>query len=160
MDEVLGDLRVQLHGRVAFFIDADVSDVVPPMPSLIPEGVHTFKLKGAGFLLDGKPIVLSNELATLFFCAPQENHMERTSERGVRIFHTPIAEQVFRLSHLLLAQLLFDVSDPDAIEWEALLSKRVSISAKDAAAALPGGIEMGLVRYVLNQVPQTKPAFL
>ena len=55
------------------------------------------------------------------------------------------------LSHLLLAQSLFEISDPDAIEWEALLSKKVSISARDAAAALPGGIEMGLVRYVLHQ---------
>ncbi len=162
LDELFGDLRVELSTRVAFSIEAEVVGEIPPMPELIPEGTHTFKLKGARFILDGSPCQLSNELSALFFGAEVEQEFRRTSGQNVQLVMTPIERTFIRMSDLLLVQLLLfnGGTDQESVDWEGMLSEKVGATGSGVRAALRDAVSMGVVRYVLSQEPETHPWFL
>ncbi len=158
MSQVFGDVLIELTQRVAFFIDAEVSGELPPPPAILPEGNHTITIRGAGFLLDGKPIDMPSELAWLFFRAPDENVVDRTGDTTVRILHTPRPETVFSLMDFALMLMLWNQGDnPD---WERVVREEVAVTAEDVRRQLRAGIDAGIVRYILEQQPNTNPDFL
>lgn len=160
MSLIFGDLLVQLTQRISFYLDTEISDgclPLPQPPNLIPEGSYTMKLKGAGFLLDNKPIALSNELAWLFFRAPTENLVNVTGEKSVRVIHIPRPDTGFSLTDFALMLLLWD--EKDAPDWEQVVRKAIPISASSIREELRRGIEIGVIKYVLEQKPVTVPDF-
>jgi Holliday junction resolvase len=161
MSAIFGDVLVQLTQRISFYLDAEISDTSSPLPqppSLIPPGWHAMTLHAVGFLLDDKPIALSNELTWLFFHAPDENVVNVTGEKNVRVIHTPRPETLFSLTDFALMLLLWDEKgEPD---WEHIVRKTIPISASGVREELRRGIETGVVQYVLVQKPVTAPDFL
>lgn len=163
MHVLFGDELIQLTQRVKFFIDAEITEPfkpLPPHPHLIPEGEYVFKIKAAGFLVDEKPVQLSNELGWVFFCAPDDNQVERTAEHEVRISHTPKPDTGFALTDFVLMLLLWNEPDPAAIDWESIVRRESPIRAENLKNALQAGIKDGIVRYVLRVLPNTMPDFL
>lgn len=160
MSSILGDLLVQLTLRISFYLDAEVlgSGALPQPPNLIPAGWHSIKIQGAGFLLDGNPITLSNELGWLFFRAPVQDVVNVTGEKTVRVIHTPEPETMFSLTDLALMLLLWN--EKDEPDWERVVRKPIPISASRVREELRRGIETGVVQYVLEQKPVTVPDFL
>jgi len=160
MSSIFGDLLVQLTCRISFYLDAEVlgSGPLPQPPNLIPAGWHSMKIQGAGFLLDGKPSTLSNELAWLFFRAPVQNVVTVMGEKTVRVIDTPEPETMFSLTDLALMLLLWD--EKDEADWERVVRKPIPISALNVREELRRGIETGVVQYVLEQKPVTAPDFL
>jgi len=161
MSLIFGDVLVQLTQRISFYLDAEISDGSAPLPQppdLIAEGWHTMTIQGAGFLLDGQAITLSNELALLFFRAPDQNIVNVTGEKTVRMIHTPQPETVFSLADFALMLLLWD--EKDEPDWEHVVRKAIAISASNVRAELRSGIEIGVIRYVFEQKPVTVPDFL
>jgi len=161
MSSIFGDFIVVLSQRVSFYIDAEVTDGpehLPKPPDLLPEATYGIKISGAGFLLEGKPIELSNELTWAFFCAPDENTVNITGDKTIRIVHTPLADTSFSMTDLVLMVLLWDESDePD---WEAVVRKPISLSAAEVSEELEKGIGLGVVRYIIRQEPHNIPDFL
>ena len=67
----------------------------------------------------------------------------------------------FSVFNVLLAQLLWQYEGEPELDWsKVLLKASVPISGKRVLGSLEQGIAVGLVRYVLRQVPQTTPGFL
>lgn len=160
MTQMFGDLLIVLTQRVALFIDAEVSGdaPLPPLPSLLPVGTHTFTIRGAGFLVDGKRVDMSPELKGLFFRAPTESLVDRTGERTVRMLYTPEPETMFSLMDFALMLMLWNQDgNPD---WEKVARDEISTTAEDARKQLRGGIEIGVVQYILEQQPNTKADFI
>jgi Holliday junction resolvase len=160
MSLIFGDLLVQLTQRISFYLDAEISDGCSPLPqppNLIPEGWHTMKLQGVGFLLDNEPIALSSELTWLFLRAPTENVVNVTGEKSVRVIHTPQPDTGFSLTDFALMLLLWD--EKDEPDWEHVVRKAIPISASNIREELRRGIEIGVIKYVLEQKPVTVPDF-
>lgn len=161
MSLLFGDLLVELTQRVSFYLDAELTDptlTLSPPPALIPEGTHSMKIKGAGFLLDDKPVTLSDELTWLFLQAPDKNHVDRTGDKTIRVIHTPQPAQVFSLTDFVLMLLLWN--EHGSPDWERIVRQDVSISAENVRAELRRGLEIGVVKYVLEQQPHTAPDFI
>jgi Holliday junction resolvase len=160
MSQMFGDLLIVLTQRVALFIDAEVTGdaPLPPLPALLPEGTHNFKITGAGFLVDGKRIDLSSELSGLFFRAPSRSQVERTSEKTVRILYSPEPETMFSLMDFALMLMLG--SQDENPDWEKVARDEISTAAEDVRRQLRAGIKTGVVQYVIEQKPNTKPDFI
>ncbi len=158
---IFGDQQVVFTQRISFYLDAEISDSplpLPKPPDLIPPGSYTTKIQGAGFLLDGEPITLSNELTLLFFRAEVENKVSVTGEKNVRVIYTPQSETMFSLTDFALMLFLWDEKDdPD---WEHVVPKTIPISASSIREELLSGIEIGVIQYVIVQKPVTIPDFL
>jgi len=161
MSLIFGDLLVELTQRISFYLDAEITDApptLPPPPALIPEGNHTMRLQGAGFLLDDKPITLSNELSWLFLQAPDENVVKRTGQTTIRVTHTPQPSTVFSLTDFALMLMLWnEEGKPD---WEDIVRQDIPISATNIRAELRRGLDIGVIKYVLEQEPHTAPDFI
>ena len=161
MSLIFGDAMIQLTQRVSFYLDGELTDLptdLPAQPAPIPEGNHAMTITGAGFLMDGQPVTLSNELTWLFLRAPDENVVHRTSHTTIRTVHTPLADTMFSLTDFALMLMLWsEESDPD---WEAVMRQDTTISAEKVREELQRGLDIGVVKYVIEQVPQTAPDFL
>jgi hypothetical protein len=160
MSQVFGDCLVELTQRISFYLDGEIqtSDPLPQPPEPLPEGEHTITIKGAGFLLDDQPIDdLPSELTWLFLRAPDENIVKRTGEKTVRTIHTPTADTVFSLTDFALMLLLW--SEPEQPDWDKVVRKKIPISAQRTRDALRKGLDLGVTRYVLEQLPVTPPSF-
>jgi hypothetical protein len=68
-------------------------------------------------------------------------------------------DSMFNLSDILLAQLSWNKSG-EAIDWLSEIRKGLPKVASDLRATLLRAIEVGAVRYVFDQVPETMPDFL
>ena len=162
MSSIFGDELIQLTERISFYLDAEISDMQTPLPrppELISEGSYTMKFQGAGFLLDGEPITLSNELAWLFFSAETANEILVTGEKKVRVIYTPEPETMFSLTDFALMLPLWDEKEDDP-DWHHVVRKALPFSATSIREQLLEGIKIGVVRYVLVQKPVTVPDFL
>ncbi len=160
MSSIFGDLMIVLTQRITFFIDAEVSanGELPAMPALLPEGAYTFTIRGAGFLLDGNPIELRSELAWLLFRAPTESEVTRTSQNTVRILYSPEAESMFSLMDFALMLMLWN--EGETPDWEMVVREKIGVAADEVRKHLLAGIDLGVVRYILEQQPHTIPEFL
>jgi Holliday junction resolvase len=160
MSIIFGDCLVMFTQRISFYLDGEIKGVslpLPQPPKLIPPGDHTIAILGAGFLLDDKVIDLPNELSWLFFRAPDENVVKVTGEKTVRVHYTPTPDTVFSLTDFALMLLLW--AEPEQPDWDNVVRKEIPISAAKTRQALRNGINLGVVRYVLEQMPVTQPAY-
>jgi Holliday junction resolvase len=160
MSMLFGDLMVELTQRVSFFLDAEITypAPLPPRPAVLPEGNHTMTIKGAGFLLDGKPVKLSGELTWLFFRAATDHVVERTSETDIQILHTPQAQSVFSLTDFALMLMLWNQDDGNP-DWEKVVRDEIRTTVDEVRKQLKMGLDIGVVQYVLEQQPHTQPDF-
>jgi Holliday junction resolvase len=161
MSVMFGDALVVLKESFQFVLDAEVSEPLPE-EGLIPEGTYKMKIKGGGFFIDDQRANdLSDEQAWLFMSCPDDNHIVRTDTNLVRIIHQPQSETSFPLFHVLLTQLAWDKADGADIDWNEEISRPpLPSSGTRLREALHEGLELGTVRYVLEQVPNTTPKFL
>lgn len=160
MSLIFGDVFVRLTPRVSFYLDAEITDPVanlPPLPALLPENGYKMKITGAGFLLDGQPATLSSELTWLFLRAPDDNVVSRTSHTAIRAVHTPRPE-LFSLSDFAVMLMLWN--EEGSPDWETVIRQDVGISAEKVREELCHGLEIGVVKYVIEQVPHTVPDFI
>jgi Holliday junction resolvase len=160
MSFVFGDCLVSLTQRISFYLDGEIKGLsfpLPRPPNLLPEGHHTITILGAGFLLDGIPIVLPSELTWLFFRVQDESVVEVTGDKTIRTKHTPTAETAFSLTDFALMLLLW--GEPEKPDWDKVLRKAIPITLSSTREALRKGIDLGVIQYVLEQVPVTIPSF-
>jgi Holliday junction resolvase len=156
MGLLFGDALIQLSQSLKFFIEARVLDELPPLPQILPQGDHKFKIKNAGFQMDGEIVNLPQEIFWAFINTPSSNEVQRTTEDEVRIEFTP-EETFFSLTDFWITLALWnDQENPD---WERILREEVFIRADRLREELTAGIGKG-VRYIMNQVPHTEPEFL
>lgn len=161
MSSIFGDLLVMLTDRISFYMDADVETdkPLPQPPRIMEPGQHTMTIKGAGFLLDGNPINLSNELNWVVMRADMRNEVKVTGEKSIRMAYTPEPDTMFSLTDLALMFLLWNEKE-DEPDWDRVVREPVPISSENVRAALNSGIQAGVIQYVIQQTPGTVPDFL
>jgi Holliday junction resolvase len=163
MPAVFGDVAHALREDFQMVIDATVQDYEPrPEDKLLPEGAYTFKLQEMYFRVHNKrQSGIPNELVWLFFSFPQESVVNRRGGREVEIVHSPQPNTYACLSDALMAALLWRCSPEEALDWDRVIQEGdLPDGGPRLTSALNSGIEQGFVRYVLDQVPETKPPYL
>jgi Holliday junction resolvase len=161
MSAIFGDLLVVLTERISFYLDAEVETdkSLPQPPEIMPPGNHILKIKGAGYLLDGNPITLSNELSWVAMHAEMQNEVKVTGEKTIRVVHTPQPDTIFSLTDLALMFLLWNEKE-DEPDWDRIVREPIPISSDSIRTALDEGIKVGVIQYVLIQKPGIVPDFL
>jgi hypothetical protein len=163
MSELFGEAAVVLREDFRFVIEAEVHEEMPQdVSAIVPEGMLTVTLKDAGFFLgDQRLKTVEPEYVWLFMACSDDNRLERISRQRVKVVHSPENESMFPLFHVLLAMATWNVKDGEDVDWNEVIRKGpIAISGPRLRTALESGIKEGFVRYVLHQVPQTKPDFL
>lgn len=69
-------------------------------------------------------------------------------------------EEIINLSDVLLARMLWNKGDGEAIDWLVEIGKGRPKPEADLRSLLTHVLEVGAVRYVLDQQPQVLPEFL
>jgi hypothetical protein len=161
MSSVFGDLQIILTDRIYFYLDAEVETEkpLPQQPAIFPSGNHTMKITGAGFLLDGNPTSLSNELSWVVMRAEMRNEVKVTGEKTVRVGYSPEPETMLSLTDLALMFLLWNEKEGDP-DWDRVVREPIPILAANVRTELRNGLNSGVIRYVLEQRPITIPDFL
>jgi hypothetical protein len=157
---VCGEVFIELKEDFQFVIEGVVAEPLPPQEQLLPEATYTIKITDGGFFTShGRMNQLQNEFFWLFNCSTEANHIERPAQQTIRAIHHPEPETMFPLSRVLLAQLAWSLPDDTPIDWNAELRRPFPSSGTTYRGLLSLGIELGVVRYVLQQEPHTRPAF-
>ncbi len=94
-------------------------------------------------------------------CGPLEERDRADETHFHKSFVVPDDEAI-QWSHTVLPALVkFKAPNGTPVNWRQLLaSQRFPIAATDLHAAANGGISDGVVRYLLDQQPHTRPCFL
>jgi hypothetical protein len=158
MHLLFGDQLIQLTDRVSFFLDANVEgETLPQPPALMPEGLRSMRLTGAGFSVDGNSMELSNELSWVVIHAATNSEVNVTGPHSVRISNTAEPNTIFSLTDFALMLFLWD--EKDVPDWENVVRRPASIAAQKVREELEKGFQLGVVQYILNQRPNTIPPF-
>lgn len=162
MSLLCGEVIIELEEEFQFIIEGEVAEALPPQEELLPEDTYTIKFTNALFSTKHGHIKnLENEFFWLFDCAKDDNHVERPTQQTIKIIHHPEAGTVFPLTRVLLAQLASQHNEEDGIDWNAELRRRpFPSSGAHYRNILRRGIDLGIIRYVIHQVPQTDPPFI
>lgn len=162
---LFGDVLVQLSEDFRFELEGLILDPTPETESgLLPEGTYTIKIQDAAFHVGNQSLSLS-EIGTdyfwLFFACNDDNHVERVDRSRIRAIHYPKPDHVFSLFNVLVTQLLLRSGGEGAVNWDEEITKGPFPSCGSAyRESLRRGIDLGVVRYVFDQLPHTQPEFL
>ena len=128
---------------------------------LLPEGTYEFKIEDAG--LWGRKGRLTpdqgKDLWWFLVTAASERRFDRVRDVASQQFLAN-SESMFNLSDVLLAQLFWNKSEGDDIDWLSEIRKGLPRIANDLDVVLHRALDVGAVRYVFEQVPEIVPAFL
>jgi Holliday junction resolvase len=155
------NLRIQMNPDLQLRLDFRILDEVETRPDgLMPEGTYHMQVTGAGFYCDGNEVKgYASEHFWLFLTTPDETEFERIGDRECRQIYRPRQEHGFTLSNVLVGQLSWGDSD-EPLDWHTVLTKPLPSSGRQFSDSLQKAIENGFVRYVLDVIPNTWPAFL
>lgn len=150
-----------LEEDVAFVWEAEILDCPVRQDELIPPGEHQFLFKGAFFSQGEKRLdEIPNGFAGLFFTCTDENEVRKVGGNVIQVICKPRSQTTPSLTSVLLGDMYLRSEGGD-IDWDKeLLVGTLPESGTYYRKVLDDGIKQGLVRYVMNQVPKTMPAFL
>jgi len=154
------DVRVMMNPEVELIFDMEILDELSGgAGDLIPEGVLSFKICGAGFYRNGERLIDKFGF-TLFLATPEETEFRRTGKQTCQHIYRPVPDTGFTLSRVLIAQLSSGATDNE-LNWHQILAKgefpSKGIEVRDS---LQAGLNNGFVMYVMDVIPNTWPDFL
>lgn len=154
------NLRIQMNPEVEFILDADIlNEVVGGTDTLLPDGPFHIKIINAGFYRGGIEIYpYDPKYFALVLVAPDEAELRRIGTQRCQQIFRPLADHSFTLSNVLVGQLSLGASVP--LNWHHVLTKPFPSSGQEFRNSLQAGIDCGFIRYVMDVVPNTWPAFL
>ena len=147
------DFRLEFRMRIKDDVDFNVE--------VLPEGTCTLQIEDAG-LWGSKGRLRPDqgkELWWFLVTAASETTFDRVHDIATQRFIAESAS-MFNLSDVLLAQLLWNKGDEDAIEWLTEIRRGLPKLKTDLHELLRHAVEVGAVRYVFDQIPQVVPDFL
>jgi hypothetical protein len=163
MSMLLGEAFVVLREEFNFAIESEIKEELPEETrTLVPSGIFTMILKDVGFFQAATRLKeLEPEYVWLFLASSDQNTIERLTRQRIRIVYTMEDDSMFPLFHVLLAMAMCGVKEGEEPDWNEIIRKEpMPISGLQFRQALEAGIKKGLVRYVIQQQPQTIPDFL
>ncbi len=156
------NLRIQMNPALEFILDMKIIDqVAGDKDTLLPEGPYQMEIVRAGFYRGGHEIKdYEHKLSWLFYSAPDDVDLRRTGKQTCQQIFRPLPDHGFTLSNVLTTQLSI-TSAGEPIDWHRVLREgNFGSSGREFRGLLPGAIDKGFVRYVLDIIPQTWPSFL
>lgn len=131
---------------------------------MIPAGEYKLQVKGAEFLVGEQKLKFSEidpSIFALFLSTPTTNEVQQTGEDEVTVIYRPEPETSFTLSDVLLSTLYMQHQNDEDLNWDQVLRDGPFGSfGNEIRSIFPMGFEKGFIQYVLEQVPETAPAFL
>jgi Holliday junction resolvase len=155
------NLRIQMNPELELAMDMEILDeVTGGADTLIPEGTFQMKITKAGFYNDGAEIKsYQPEHFSLFLSTPDDVQFVRTGKQTARQIFRPLDNHSFTLSNVLTAQMSLR-NTGESVDWHQILAKgSFPTSGQSLRDSLMAGIDIGFIRYVMDIVPQTWPAF-
>lgn len=161
MSRLFGNVWLQTAAQFRMEIGMDILDPIDPEVELLPEGGYQCVIREAGFWTEnGKlPSSFSPEAFPLLLACGGEPRTERSGIRITQIFPTQ-QDTTFNLSDILLAQMSWRRDSENPIDWAVELRNGLPKGAEDFEASLRRMLDAKVLRYVLQQEPETVPGFL
>lgn len=155
------NLRIQMNPELELILDMNILERVKGgTERLLPAGRYPMQVAASGLYCRGvKMTGYQRRHFTLLLTAPDDVEIRRTGIQACRLAFRPLSNRGFTLSNVLVAQLSLRTNGP--LDWHRILnSGAFPSSGRDFRDSLPAAIDEGFVRYVLDIVPKTWPAFL
>jgi hypothetical protein len=128
---------------------------------LLPEGAYTFQIEDAAVWGSKGRLTRDQEKEMWWFLwtACSESRFDHINDLATQQFRVN-PESTFNLSDVLVTHLLWNKGEELGIDWVTEIRNGLPKPKIDLRALLNRALEVGVVRYVIDQVPQIIPGFL
>jgi hypothetical protein len=151
-----------MNPDLEFILDMDLLDEVDGgAGTLLPDGEHTFKIRGAGFYNRGVRISqYEAEHFALFLATSDETALRRVGNQRFQQISRPEPDHSFPLSNVLVAHISMLIGADEEINWHQAVTKPFPSSGARLRKSLQTAIDLGFVRYAMDIIPNNWPDFL
>ena len=165
MSTLFGNSWFSLNSSLRFVLKMQILDSVDDSTELLPEGQYNVQIQDAGLWADEQKI--NNEISKEFFwfyvAGASENKPSLKREGKIIIDESPVRDEIFNLSDILISKLLWmtpEAESAKSIDWLSHIRKGLPTSDVDFDSILKLALKHKVVHHVLDQMPQKLPRFL